>query len=357
MKKLIVLVAALLLVSMAAFAQSDVTFSGEVEQRWSMDLNNKSYYQAPVVEVKLDAVVDDTAKLYIELEEGATPGSAAPFDWGFAGPFDKANFTLDVGAIFDLPVGVTVITGIDEYDLFDAAKVTPGEFEDVIGTDWVLFGHQVDIAVNDMIAVRALWANDPGVIGYSFGVAVTYDPVYVEVGYVEVGSAELDPKDTGVGDVEVGAEFIQDVADGINVAVAASLDYDLNESTTDDSAFMYGAGVNVTYNEMITAGGAVRGMTDSELNSAQIDISIMPLETVTIFLFAGLGLDGDLYDDLFDSFEGSVMFMIGPSTWYAGLQWTSENSGNIVGIASEKDDFVTETQDEMAIFMRAELKY
>lgn len=347
MKKLIVLVAALLLVSMAAFAQSDVTFSGEVEQRWSQDLNNKSYFQSPVIEVKLDAVVDDTATLYIELEE-------TDFNIGI---FDKANFTLDLGAIFDLPVGVTVITGIDEYDLFDAVKVTPGEFEDVIGTDWVLFGHQVDIAVNDMIAVRALWANDPGVIGYSFGVAVTYDPVYVEVGYVEVGSAELDPKDTGVGDVEVGAEFASDVADGINVAVAASLDYDLNEATTDDSAFMYGAGFNVTYNEMITAGAAVRGMTDSELNSAQVDISIMPLETVTIFLFAGLGLDSDIYDDLFDSFEGSVMFMIGPSTWYAGLQWTSENSGNIVGIASEKDDFVTEIPDEMAIFMRAELKY
>jgi hypothetical protein len=345
MKKLIVLVAALLLVGMAAFAQSDVTFSGEVETRWVQDLNNKTFEADPVVEVKLDAVVDDTAKLYIEIEE-------TDFN---VGAFDKANFTLDLGAIFDLPVGVTLITGIDEYDLFDAVKVTPGEFEDVIGTDWVLFGHQVDIAVNDMIAVRALWANDPGVIGYSFGLAVTYDPVYVEVGYVEIGSAEADPKDTGVGNVEAGVEFAMDVADGINVAAAGTIEYDLEDSVSGDSEYEYGFGVNVTYNEMITAGGALVGLTDSEVNSAQIDISIMPLETVTIFLFAGLGLDGDLYDDLFESFEGSVQFMIGPSTWYAGLLWSAETAP--VVIASEKADAVTEVADMMAIFMRAELKY
>jgi hypothetical protein len=345
MRKLIVLVSALLLVSMVAIA-SDVTLSGEVEQRWSNDFNNKTYFEAPQVEIKLDAVVDDTAKLYIELEET---------DYNI-GIFDKANFTLDLGAIFDLPVGVSLITGIDEYDLFDAAKVTPGEFEDVIGTDWVLFGHQIDVMVNDMVTIRGLWANDPSVKGYSVGVAVNYEPVYVEVGYVEVGSAEID-SDIGAGDLEVGTEFAMDVADGINVAAAATLDYDLNEATTDDTAFQYGFGFNVTYNEMITAGAAIRGMTDSELNSAQIDISVMPLETVTIYLFTGLGLDSDVYDDVFDSFEGSVKYMIGPSTWYTGIQWTSENSGNIVGIASEKDDFVTEVPDELALFMRAELKY
>jgi hypothetical protein len=349
MRKLIVLVSALLLVSMVAIA-SDVTLSGEVEQRWSNDFNNKTYFEAPVVEVKLNAVVDDTAKLYIELEEGG-PAPSIP------NLFDKANFTLDLGAIFDLPVGVSLITGVDEFDLYDAAKVTPGEFEDVIGTDWDdYFGHQIDVMVNDMISLRGLWANNPDIKGYSVGVAVTYDPVYVEVGYVEIGALEID-SEIGKGDLEVGTEFAMDVADGINVAVAGTLDYDLNEATTDDTAFQYGFGFNVTYNEMVTFGAAIRGMTDSELNSSQIDISVMPLETVTIFLFAGLGLDGDVYDDIFDSFEGSVMYMIGPSTWYTGLQWTSENSGNIVGIASEKDDFVTEVPDELAFFMRAELKY
>jgi hypothetical protein len=374
MKRLIVLVSALLLVSMVAIAQSDVTFSGEVEQRWMNDFNNKEYQEGPVVEIKLNAVVDDTASIYIELEEGASGiggsqnvseaalgvdinGDGDTLDEVAVGPqriLDKAYFDLDLGAIFMLPVGVTIRTGWDEYDLFDASKITVGEYEDVIGTDWQEWGHQIDVAVNDMIAIRALWANNPDYKAYSFGVAVTYDPVYVEVGYVEVGTDEID-SEIGKGDIEVGSEFSMDVADGINVAAAVNLDYDLNEASTDDTAWLLGAAAAMTYNDMVTLGLAFRGMTDSEANSMQVDLSASPLENLTVFLIAGIGLDSDIYDDAFESFEGSVQLMIGPSTWYAGMIWSAETAPTV--IASEKADFISEKADIMGIFMRAELKY
>jgi hypothetical protein len=349
MKKLFVLVAALLLVGMVA-AASDVTLSGEVESRYLHDLNNKSYTESPVVEVKLDAVVDETASLYIELEEAAAN----------IGPnFDKAHFTLDIAAIFDLPVGVTFRTGWDEYDLFDAVKVTMGEIEDVIGTDWQNWGHELNIDVNEMIAVRALWANDAGIKGFSIGAAVTYDPVYVEVGYVEIGSGEIDG-DMGKGNIEAGVEFAMDVADGMNVAAAATVEYDLNEATTDDTAIDYGAGAKFTYDEKYAFAASVVGFTgatgdiDSELNAAQLGVEAVLTEMLTVYLFAGLGLDSDLYDNTFDSFEGSVKVMIGPSTWYVGMLYIDELGA---GIASEKGDFAPEDPDSMNIFIRGELKY
>jgi hypothetical protein len=345
MRKLIVLVSALLLVSMVAIA-SDTTFSGEVEQRWANDFNNKNYEQGPVVELKIDVVVDDTASLYLELEEGTSGIDVA------TAPFDKAHFTLDLGGIFDLPVGVTVRTGWDEYDQFDAVKVTFGEYEDIIGSDKQTWGHEINVAATEQIAFRVLWANDPGEEYYSAGVAVTYDPIYVEVSYVNIDAVV---EDAAKGDIEAGVEFMQEVADGIDVAAAATLDFDLEDATLGESHWAYGAALQGTYNDMVTVGAALRGEQDSAAQSLQVDISATPVEAVTLFLVAGIGLDSDIYADAFESFEGSAMFMIGPSTWYAGLLWSAESAVNV--IASEKADFVAEVPDMMAIFMRAELKY
>ena len=360
MKKLIVLVSALLLVSMVAVA-SDVTLSGEVEQRYMQDFNNKAYSQSPVVELKLDAVVDDNASLYLELEEGGP---------NIGSNFDKAHFTLDLGGIFDLPVGVTVRTGWDEYDQFDAVKITVGEYEDVIGSDGQAWGHEINIAATEQVAVRALWANDAGLEYYSAGVAVTYDPVYVEASYVNrsSGNDATDTfylvEDSSKGDVEAGVEFAMDVADGINVAAAASIDYDLEAdtgidedalATAGDSYWKFGAAAAVTYNEMATLGIALRGEQESTAKSMQVDISAAPIEGLEVFLIAGIGLDSDLYDDAFESFEGSVKYMIGASTWYAGLQWSAETAPEV--IASEKGDFGPENADMMALFIRGELKF
>jgi hypothetical protein len=351
MKKIIVLAIVGLFVASFAMAQ-DVTLSGEVESRYMNDMNNKHYTDGAVVEVKLDAVVDDTASLYIEWEENGGGASA------IGDNFDKAHFTLDLGAIFDLPVGVMFETGWDEYDLYDAVKVTAGEFEDWIGTDWKDWGHQLDVEVNDMVSLRALWAANAGLGYYSIGAAVTKDPIYVEVGYVEMAYGEID-KNLGSGNIEGGVEFAQDVADGMNVAVAVTGAFDLNDAIADDTAWRYGAGAAFTYMEMYTVGGAVRGFqgiagVDSEVNAAQIDLSAQLNDMATLFVFIGLGLDGDIYDNTFDSLESSVQLMIGPSTWYLGYMYIDELGA---GIASEKSDFGPEEPDTSAIFVRGELKY
>lgn len=364
MKKLIVLVSALLLVSMVAVATDNITFTGEIEQRWAQDLNNKNYQQGPVVELKIDMGPHDFSTAYLEFEE-----AASGIETGAA--FDRAYFDLDLGGIFDLPVGVTIRTGFDEYDQFDAVKITFGEYVDIIGSDDAVWGHEINIMPTDMVALRVLWANDPGKEYYSAGVAVTYDPVYVEASYVNISSGN-DATDTfqlvedsGKGDIEAGLEvMLEEVAAGIDVAVAGALDFDLEAddgvdesalATDGDSYYEYAAAVNVTYNDMAALGIAFRGEQESAARSIQVDVSAAPIEGIELFLVAGLGLDGDIYDDTFESFEGSLMFMLGPATWYAGLLWSAETAPDV--IASEKADFVAEEADMMSIFMRAELKY
>jgi hypothetical protein len=352
MKKLIVLVSALLLVGFIAGA-SDVTLTGEVEMRWLHDFNLGglkagdplttvgSFLTGPQAELILKAVVDDNASVYLEIEEAA----------GSVGVFDKANFTLNLGGIFDLPVGVKVITGWDEYDMFDAVKVTMGEYEDVIGTDIIAWGHQVDIMVNDMVSLRALWANDFGVKGFAAGIAVTYDPIYVEVSLVQDDST---PEDFGKGDIEAGLEFAMEAAEGINVGAAVTMDYDIEDAVSGDSDWMLGAAVALNYMDMAKLGVAFKGMTDSEVNSMQIDIEAMPTDMIGLSLVAGLGLDDAVYAEMFDSFEGAVKMMVGPSTWYLGVLWIADGG---VGIAREKSDFTTPATDSMSVFMRGELKY
>jgi hypothetical protein len=346
MRKLIVLVSALLLVSMVAIA-SDVTISGVVEERWMQDFGAKSFSAVNdnVVELKFDFMVDDNAKAYIEFEEAA----AQLGDPTLANVFDRANFTLNLSGIYDLPVGVSVITGFDEFDQFDAVKVSPSESEDVIGADMNVWGNQIDVAINDMIAIRTLWANDFGMEYWSAGVAVTYDPVYVEASYVN-----KDATDQGKGFMEGGVEFTMDVADGMNVAAAGTVSYDIEETVSGDSFFKYGVAGAFTYNEMVTLALILLGETDAEANYLQIDVKAMPTEMITAYVFAGIGLDDTKYPETFDGAEVAVETKVGAAVFTVGLMYIPDGG---TGTANEKSDYYTASTDSTSLFFRGKLAF
>ena len=91
MKKLIVLVSALLLVSMVV-AASDVTVGGKVSYRWMQDIGNMEFYEQAAkerVEVKINATVDDYNTVAVVLREMEAGDAGASVH--------RANFTTDMG--------------------------------------------------------------------------------------------------------------------------------------------------------------------------------------------------------------------------------------------------------------------
>ncbi len=365
MKKLVVL--AMLLVAGMLWAQ--VTLTGEVETKWYNDFNAKNFYQGPEVIIGVNAKIDDNNSLYIEIEEGPRPellakvGPQANLDPDNIFPFDKAYFTVDLGKVFKLPVGLTWRTGFDEYDPYDGVKVSWGEWEDVIGSDLHTWGEEFNIT-KDMVQARVAWGNDFSYKEFLAGVAVKYDPVWVEVSYVNYGS-----EDFGKGDIEAGVEVNYAVSKELMVGAAFDMDFDLEETGTTyghqgDSEYTLGAGLCVNYNKMVSLGIGWQGVQDYIAGGVQVDLWAQPVADKPLQLWAavGLGLDEDVYSESFDSFEASLSYVFGKATTYFGVFWAAEDGGTGIKttnpIAREKMDFITAVPyDQMAIFMRAELKY
>ena len=222
MKKLIVLVAALLLVSVVAMA--DTTVNGVLDYRAKNDSKDEVFSNYGVVELKINAAIDDNTSAYVELEEGP---KTTGYDTGGFG-LDKAHFTVNAGAALDLPVGVAITAGFNEFKVKDGIKVTKGEYEDWIGIAMDAWGYQIEVMpVADMdVTLRATFTGDWDTEGMLIGAYGTIDPVTFEVGYLVPTGASTD-----AGVIEAGAEFGMEACPGM-LGVAATMDYYMTTSLT-----------------------------------------------------------------------------------------------------------------------------
>ena len=360
MKRLIVLVAALLLVGMIAMA--DATVSGKVEYRAKNDMTDEVFANAGVIELKIDGMIDDNTSAYIELEENPKPnGYSIPGLFGL----DKAHLTVDVGAAMDLPVGLTINAGFNEFKVKDGIKVTKGEYEDWLGfatNDW---GYQIEIMpVADMdITIRTQFTGDWDAEGMLIGAYGTIDPVTFEAAYVIPGGWATD---TGV--IEAGAEGNLEVGPG-TLGVAATMDYYLdpeNDGYTDyDGDIEFGAGVDFTMEDGLVRGGvALRGNSDDALGGVALYVSSAPpqAEGLEAFLSIGLAVAEAFATDTaeaisspekgLDSVDFGLSYALGGSTWYVGYLYSVEG-GKIAKEWAELDP----AGEEGAIYIRAKAEF
>jgi hypothetical protein len=371
MKKLVVL--AMLLVAVAAWAQ--LTAGVTLDYMWANDFGpGKEFSDRPILELKFTYKADDFTSVYVELEEGPIGWTAtgavdppttgrAPMgstdllaDAGFAMPIgglDRAYFTTDVGKQLKLPVGVVAMYGFNEWNNKDGIKVTKSEWEDWLGErDIRTWGAQVEITPEGApVTLRSNWAWNPG-NGPNFplfliGAYGTVAPITYEATYFTNNQAFED------GWIEGGVKFAQDVAEGINVALAVNGEYDMLGTTYpilgDDVNWLAQVGAQVLYNNMASLGLAWRGYDGYASGNLQVQVWAMPIANVELFGIVGLGLNEDIYAETFDSLELTCRYTMGKVQWYLGLFWNNDGG---MKIAKEWADFTIGGNETTAIYMR-----
>jgi len=370
MKKLVVL--AMLLVAVAAWAQ--LTAGVTLDYMWAQDFGpGKEFSDRPILELKFTYKADDFTSVYVELEEGPL---ASQGDTGVAGPasppssvgvgstadagynvaiagLDRAYFTTDVGKQLKWPVGVVAMYGLNEWNNKDGIKVTKSEWEDWLGErDIRTWGAQIEVMPAPMITLRSNWAWNAGsnfaqVLVGAYG---TVAPVTYELTYFTNNKAFED------GWIEGGVKFAQDVATGINFALAVNGEYDMAGDTYpilgDDVNWLAQVGAQILYNNMASLGVAWRGYDGYASGNAQVQVWAMPVANVELLGIVGLGLNDDIYAETFDSLEVTVKYTMGKVLWYLGLLWN--NDGGMM-IAKEWADFTVTGNETTAIYMRGKV--
>jgi hypothetical protein len=366
----------MLLVAAVSWAQ--LTTGVTLDYMWAQDFGpGKEFSDRPILELKFTWKADDFTSVYVELEEGPIGWTAAgafdppttgraPMgstdqlaDAGFAMPIgglDRAYFTTDVGKQLKLPVDVVAMYGFNEWNNKDAIKVTKSEYEDFLGErDIRTWGAQVDITpAGAPVTLRSNWAwnpgNGPNYPLVMFGAYGTVAPVTFEAAYFTNNQAFED------GWIEGGLKFAQDVAEGINVAVAVNGEYDMLGTTYptlgDDVNWLAQVGAQVLYNNMVSGALAWRGVDGYVAGALQLQVWTMPVANVELYGIIGLGLDDDVFAETFDSMELSVKYTMGKVLWYLGLYWKNDGGA---GIAKEWADFTVAGNETTAVYMRGKV--
>jgi hypothetical protein len=369
MKKLVVL--AMLLVAGMLWAQAaaapaypQVTLGGAVVYMGVSDLGaGKTYSDKPDIEVKWTVKTDDFNSVYIELDGESTDniGGTGDLTKAIEAPFDRAWFSTDLGKALKLPVGVVTTIGFNEWKNKDGNKVTKGEWEDIIGKGFKKWGVQFEVMPAPIVTLRSTFVLDADEKAIMVGAYGAQGPVSYEAAYYTNG------QDPDLGFIEGGVKFVQDVAEGINLAVAVNGAYDMFDGAKDVKDPLSGAvliagapyvpfwqagvGVSVMYQKMASLGIGWRGESwkwdddvfdklDTELGSMQVDLWAMPIADQPLELYAVLGLglgDSDIYDSMFDSFEVSVKYTVGKAYFYVGYLYNAEEGFFIAKEAADLD--------------------
>jgi len=395
MKKLVVL--AMLFVAVAAWAQ--LTAGVTLDYMWAQDFGpGKEFSDRPILELKFTYKADDFTSVYIELEEGPlasqgktnadtaqggyrnvySVGADRGYNVQIAG-LDRAYFTTDLGKALKLPVPVVVMYGLNEWNGKEtvAGRVTKSEFEDWLGeVDIRNWGAQIEVMPSPAVTLRSAWAWNPGAVDATMlsqpqilvGAYGTVAPISYEI-YYDSHSMGFDK-----GWIEGAVKFAQDMTKDVNVAAMVGFGYDMAEEGDyrDASAAyaaaplttvvtpVYGiqgfeaalngpdaapaeqlhiqAGAQVMFQKMVAAGVSYRGATDFWGGAWQVQGYFTPKagDPLEVFAQLGLGVDSDVFENVFDSLEVALRYTMGKVQWYLGFFYNNEFGR---GIAKEWADF------------------
>lgn len=312
MKKLLVVLSALFLI--VAFAvpvmASDTEISGEFRVGFTGDTASLGK-----LEFDVSAAVDDynTVEFEFDAEQSLTVTDVATGEDTSFLEVDAAYFKLitDIGAAFDLPVGLTMTNGYFEPGTEDYEGVTDLGYEDNVDGDIEFeesfLGHQLSFGFG------------PANLNVAFGVGESDDgfDFLGTLDVPEVGPAsfelyyEVDNNDEFEGAVGVEGAATVGPAD-----VGVGFEYNLNTET-----WAYGFGVSAGF-APLTVGLGLNGDDEETLNQLGVDLTLAPTEDYG--LNAGLGFSFADGTDAFQGVEVSGYYNIGAAEFRLGYLYNTD---------------------------------
>ncbi|TVR02645.1 MAG: hypothetical protein EA403_08760 [Spirochaetaceae bacterium] len=334
MKKILILVIALALVGGVAMAQ--VAVSGEVEAR--IQRGDDGSHSQTFARVIVSGNVDEYNRIFIRMDQtpGTPPGTTGPGALGV----NRAHITTNLGAILgttDAGVGISWNTGWNEWGYADVAEIDAYNWSGLAVSKPAGTGTKLSFRVMDMVnihaAVRLLNTdmvadNTAAVIGLDGGVDVGVGNAVFELVFAQTPDAPTaasDNKELGVAAGLLGFEAVEDLTLGLTTAWTFFLDAEGN-----DPEFGFNVALQAAYGGLVSADFVLVGQDGSEANALGIGIGLTPVDFASLQFGVGIGLDDDVYEDAFDSFDASVLFSLGRATARFGYYWLADDGDGIV---------------------------
>jgi len=288
MRKLLVVLSALLLVAFAVPAFADVSWTGEFTFGGITTFSEgEGAYDYGNLYTDAEWSVDDYNTVLFEFSGSITTG----WDVG------AAYLSSDLGSALGLGVGLTVKTGYTSLGT-NAYSVSGNGYEAVVdfSTDENGLFFSFDLGTATLDAGFTWGEND-------YGVVLTVPevgPAEVSVAYIIDDSADFE----GV----FGAEA--EVSEIGPASLALGFYYNVpNEE------WAYGLGVSAGFG-IATVGAGLNGNNNDALNDVGIDLNLAPADEYGIDV--GIGLSMAEGAETFQGADVAAYYKVGASTWYVG---------------------------------------
>lgn len=322
MKRINILLIAIVLLALTLPVMGQTTFSGEVKG---------GFYQ-PIQDASAASAINAAAKLSASFKsDDNVSGTLALVAQSGTALLDAANASINLLPAFgvtDVPLAMTLTVGKTDTGASGVADFTNYGFEKFdtgVGTASGFDNMKLDTKIMDLVTVRtgiAPASYSGNLAQFTIGAFGTVGPVAAELFY---GNAKR-PN----GDIAIGARFDQAVGD-LALKVGGTFQAPLAENTDME----WGAGLSAAYTTLAKLTASAEGKikqgtsTGDALRVIGIGLTSTPIPLIT--LEAGLTLDTtENADNILDGIELATQFNLGKYTLSVGYNYTGKAAGATV---------------------------
>lgn len=358
MKKINILLLAIVLLAFTLPVMAQVTITGEIKNGWLLQ-----NVLVPTVKAgakiahafKADENVSGNLDYVLDTDnQGTTKPALNKIK------IDKASADIKILSALglkDLPIAMTLTVGWFEWAEKNMGRVSAYEADDVVGLGNKNWNFQLDTAILDKVTVRLAAApvfggTDKRFINFLVGAYTTLGPVSAEVMYAMNTTTQAATASTELnGDLGAGVSLNLVPVTDLTIKVGGQVELGFvnpDNIENDSMKFKYGAGASVAFKSLIKASVGFNGLiqgddTDRMGNVLAINAESTPIPLITI----GAGMVFDLHDKtsddepVIDRVEGIVNFNLGKAVLGVGYNYRPQDA--LGGVVAKGDLYTWNT--------------